>query len=160
MDGLKFYDFDSQFSARKTYYSKLGGSGTYTSSYDQNVWLLKQFRSIMGYSQGGFVAGLNNIIKRNGDDGLATLKVGEAVLPPELAQDWKSLISSLPTLNKVIEGSATNNDIDMQVILPNVTNYEQFFTELCKDPRFSKIVLADVNSAMTGKNSLAKNRFR
>lgn len=51
VDRLKYFNFDSAYSQRAAYYKAMGGSGTYTSSSAQNVWMLKQMKS-HGYSKG------------------------------------------------------------------------------------------------------------
>ena len=51
MDRLKYNNFDSTFSARATYYKKMGGSGIYTGSSSQNTWMLSQLKS-HGYAKG------------------------------------------------------------------------------------------------------------
>ena len=61
VDRLKYFDIDSSFSKRKTYYSKMGGKGTYTGSGKQNNWMLSQMKK-HGYKNGVF-----NIRMENGE---------------------------------------------------------------------------------------------
>ncbi|MDE7307922.1 MAG: DUF3597 family protein [Lachnospiraceae bacterium] len=51
VDRLKKFDFDSSFTARASYYSKLGGNGTYTGSSSQNTWMIRKMKE-MGYQKG------------------------------------------------------------------------------------------------------------
>lgn len=51
VDRLKYFNFDSSFSARSQYFSKLGGSGTYRGSSSQNTWLISQMK-LKGYKKG------------------------------------------------------------------------------------------------------------
>lgn len=51
VDRLKKFDFDSSFTARASYYSKLGGTGTYTGSSSQNTWMIRKMKE-MGYQKG------------------------------------------------------------------------------------------------------------
>lgn len=39
VDRLKYFNFDSSFSKRRDYYTAMGGTGTYTGSASQNVWM-------------------------------------------------------------------------------------------------------------------------
>ena len=51
VDRLKYNDFDSSFTARASYYSKLGGNGIYTGSSSQNTWMIQKMKG-MGYQKG------------------------------------------------------------------------------------------------------------
>ena len=51
VDRLKYNNFDSSFTARSSYYSKLGGTGTYTGSSSQNTWMIRKMKE-MGYQKG------------------------------------------------------------------------------------------------------------
>lgn len=48
---------------------------------------------------------------------------------------------------------------DINISLPNVTNYEDFRNSLIKDGNFEKSVLTMVNNAAVGKSTLGKMRF-
>lgn len=95
VDRLKYYNFDSSFSARASYYSKLGGSGTYRGSDSQNTWLIQKMKS-MGYKNGtkNAKAGLHwtqengeEIIVRKSDGAVLThLNKGDLVLDNESSQ--------------------------------------------------------------------------
>ena len=95
VDRLKYYNFDSSFAARTSYYSKLGGSGTYTGSAAQNTWLIQKMKS-MGYKKGtkNASAGLHwtqedgeEIIIRKSDGAVLTqLNKGDLVLDNESSQ--------------------------------------------------------------------------
>ena len=70
--------------------------------------LYKKLKSIKfpGFSKGGKVVAvqsLNDAIRRNNDDGLATLKNGEYVLSRAEAKQFDQLVGSLPELNSIMK---------------------------------------------------------
>ena len=59
------------------------------------------------------------------------------------------------------DGAASTNvgDVNFEVVLPNVQNYEDFRKQLIRDPNFEKATLTMVNNAVVGKSSLSKMRY-
>ena len=176
-DALAFYDYDWSFNAKKKYYKDLIGNDAYTGSYNQNVALLKKFREIKGYNQGGVIGELKNIIGRNNDNSLAinTFEKGEGIIPLPLMGDWKTLINNLEPLNASMDflnkalipnikanrstNETVNNDVQLSITLPNVTNYDEFKNALVKDKSFEKVVQSMTFGNALGKNSLNKNKY-
>lgn len=176
-DALAFYDYDWSFNAKKKYYKDLIGNDAYTGSYNQNVALLKKFREIKGYNQGGVIGELKNIIGRNNDNSLAinTFEKGEGIIPLPLMGDWKTLINNLEPLNASMDflnkalipnikanrstNGTVNNDVQLSITLPNVTNYDEFKNALVKDKSFEKVVQSMTFGNALGKNSLNKNKY-
>lgn len=176
-DALAFYDYDWSFNAKKKYYKDLIGNDAYTGSYNQNVALLKKFREIKGYNQGGVIGELKNIIGRNNDNSLAinTFEKGEGIIPLPLMGDWKTLINNLEPLNASMyflnkalipnikanrsTNGTVNNDVQLSITLPNVTNYDEFKNALVKDKSFEKVVQSMTFGNALGKNSLNKNKY-
>lgn len=176
-DALAFYDYDWSFNAKKKYYKDLIGNDAYTGSYNQNVALLKKFREIKGYNQGGVIGELKNIIGRNNDNSLAinTFEKGEGIIPLPLMGDWKTLINNLEPLNASMDflnkalipnikanrstNETVNNDVQLSITLPNVTNYDEFKNALVKDKNFEKVVQSMTFGNALGKNSLNKNKY-
>lgn len=68
-------------------------------------------------------------------------------------------IPKLPNIERVSNQTPVNNITHMEVVLPNVTNYDDFMNRMQNDKRFDNIVTASMNSKMTGSNSLSKFRF-
>lgn len=68
-------------------------------------------------------------------------------------------IPNLPNIERPSNQTPINNITHMEVILPNVTNYDDFMNRIQNDKRFDNIVTASMNSKMTGSNSLSKFRF-
>lgn len=176
-DALAFYDYAWSFNAKKKYYKDLIGNDAYTGSYNQNVALLKKFREIKGYNQGGVIGELKNIIGRNNDNSLAinTFEKGEGIIPLPLMGDWKTLINNLEPLNASMDflnkalipnikanrstNETVNNDVQLSITLPNVTNYDEFKNALVKDKSFEKVVQSMTFGNALGKNSLNKNKY-
>lgn len=176
-DALAFYDYDWSFNAKKKYYKDLIGNDAYTGSYNQNVALLKKFREIKGYNQGGVIGELKNIIGRNNDNSLAinTFEKGEGIIPLPLMGDWKTLINNLEPLNASMDflnkalipnikanrstNETVNNDVQLSITLPNVINYDEFKNALVKDKSFEKVVQSMTFGNALGKNSLNKNKY-
>lgn len=129
--------------------------------------MLSRFRNIMGYKNGGIIGNLRTIARGNGDDSFTinTLQKGEGIIPLNMMPEWKTLVSTLPTLNNLISGNGIDsspvyNFQGMEVVLPNVTNYEEFKSALIGDQNFNRSILTKVNSSLTGKNNLGNMRFK
>lgn len=56
----------------------------------------------------------------------------------------------------IVNSGTTNNDINMSITLPNVTNYEQFKYALQHDKQFENMVQTMTLGRMMGKSSIAK----
>ena len=52
-----------------------------------------------------------------------------------------------------------NNDVRMDITLPNVTNYDEFVTQLKADSKFEKFVQSITFGNALGKNTLNKRRY-
>lgn len=66
----------------------------------------------------------------------------------------KEAIASSPNNN--ITGATIKNDINLNITLPGVTNYEEFKNKMVKDADFGKKIQAMTIDLVTGKSSLAK----
>lgn len=167
VDRLKFRDFDSSFSNRRDYYYAMGGSGTYTGSSSQNTWMIQQMKE-HGYKNGGTIGGL---IRKAGEDGIILARTGEEVLSLEKIKELKGAfiaaqpfidvsnhLSRLTTLTPT-PNSNIKNDIQMNIALPNVTNYNEFVSQLQADKRFEKIIQQMTIGNALGKNELTKYKF-
>lgn len=73
-------------------------------------------------------------------------------VPPRL-QDIQLPDMQLPA-------SGVSNDIEMNISLPNVSNYTEFVDQLQRDRRFEKIVQAMTIGNALGKNSYSKMRYQ
>lgn len=173
VDRLKWFNYDSSKEARGSYFAAMGGSGNYTGSKAQNVWMLDQMKA-HGYSQGGYIADLQRTAYRNGDDMITvnTLKRGEAVLTPAQAEQFERLLGKLDTAELALNlpnalaqlpqnlasghNGPIKNEIQMEVVLPNVQSYEDFKYAMQHDKNFEKMVQAMTVGRAAGGSSLKK----
>ncbi len=187
VDRLKYNNLDSSFSARAQYYSAMGGSGTYTGSAAQNIWMLSQMKS-HGYRSGTSNApggyhwtqedGTEFILRKSDGAILTPLGKGDMVFTNEMSKrlwemaqgnfapgismpDFTSSLDNIPLpANSSGNGDSIMNVGDVSVILPNITNYEDFRNALIKDNTFEKAMFTSINHAITGKGtSLDKMKY-
>ncbi len=144
--------------------------------------LYKKLKSIKfpGFSKGGIVT-VDDITKQvhaNGDDGIASLQNGEMVIPAEAAPALQNFINNIPELNRILRPLLQMpDDIHMDTLgnnnyanivnidnisLPNVTNYEEFksqmFHDMQKDNKFEKMIQDMSTNRIAGVGRLTKNR--
>ena len=155
VDRLAYHDYDWSFDARKLYYNKMGFSGEYVSSAEQNIGMLNWMK-LNGYKKGLKHAdkdewawtqedGKPEVIIRPSDGSILTpVKYDDAILNSiatenifEFANNpgkfidnlGKSLDSTPNILNSVANNNnAMNGDIiiNMTNNLPNVKNAKEF----------------------------------
>ena len=170
VDRLKYKDFEAAFSARAKYYKAMGGTDKYTGSSKQNTWMIDQMKK-HGFKSGGTIG---SAINKSGEDGFVLARTGEEVLSlekiKELGKSFQMINPVLNNLKTMIPDSQLvtrqnfgGNNIDkvqMEINLPNVTNYEEFKSELVKDKQFEKVVQSMTLGNALGKNSLSKYKIR
>ena len=141
----------------------MGLSGTYTGSSSQNVAMINWMKK-NGYQKGGTIGSL---VKKSGEDGFILAHSGEEVLSIPKLELASSMVNQLidfanlqPPLNKVSQirnnEKTVNNDVNMQIVLPNVKDYEQFEKELLRSKKFESVVQSITFDRITGRNSLKK----
>lgn len=159
---LKYFDFDSSWDARAKYYKAMGKSDTYQSSASQNVWMIKEMKN-HSFKQGGTIG---NLIKQTGEDGFILARTGEEVLSLDKIKELQNAFTSMDSLVKNLikvpqsdyakNSGTVNNDIVLNLTLPNVQNVDDFVTELRNNKRFEKVVQQMTLGSMIGNNSLSK----
>ena len=143
-------------------------------SISKNIGNIK---NVGGFKDGGIA----KVVKSNGEDGLIMARNGEGFVKPEHVGEVKKLLDALPQLN-----AAMNYQLDMpkmpevkpvqvspnqfveigNVTLPNVTNYEEFktqmFKDMQKDTKFEKMLQSMTISkiATPQHNRFSKNSIR
>lgn len=188
IDRCKYNNFDASFEARARYYSKMGGSGSYTSSYAQNTWMIKKMKE-MGYAKGtdNATKGMRwtqengeELILRKSDGAILTpLNNGDMVLKHEstktlydFANNPQAFLSNmnlpaldlkLPKLPQLVNRNANNTTKvefgDVSLNFPNVKNYEDFMRQAQKDKRFEKMVQEMTIGQTLGNNTFKKFQF-
>lgn len=121
-----------------------------------------------GFSQGGIVSAINKVVKENGDDGIATVKNGEAVLTPKQTK----AIEELPERFTRIEPELTKEQMEY---LRGAIGLTQTATEMMdsmtkaartmeinnnKNVQTREVNIGDVNIHMDGSNVVDKESFR
>lgn len=137
--------------------------GTYIGSSSQNIRLIELLKK-NGFANGGTVGSL---VKKSGEDGFILAHSGEEVLSIPKLELASGMVDQLidfanlqPPLNKVSQirnqEKTVNNDVNMQIVLPNVKDYEQFEKELLRSKKFESVVQSITFDRVTGRNSLKK----
>lgn len=185
VDRLKYFDFDSSFTKRKTYYSKMGGSGTYTGSAKQNAWMIKQMKA-HGYRKGKYNLRqdelawtqegrkLEAIIRPSDGAILTPLKKEDSVLnakatralfdfvnnPSNFIQTHSAPVNNLLSSSRSA-GTVNNfdNDFNIDISLSGIDNYEKFKAALQHDKNFENMVRAMTVDRMFGGSSLKKYKY-
>jgi DNA repair exonuclease SbcCD ATPase subunit len=185
VDRLKSHDFSASFSDRKDYYEQMGFSGTYTGSDSQNINMLNWLKK-HGYRTGKYRLSKDELawtqegrkmeaIIRPSDGAILTpLAQNDSILkasatsnifkfandPSEFIRDNLNIgnvVSGVPSQS--IVGDTYDNDFSMQVVLPNVQNYEQFKHAMQHDKNFESMIRAMTVDKMFGGSSLKKYKY-
>lgn len=182
LDRLKFFDINSAMNYRKKYYESmgLGSASNYRGTSSQNKAMLNLMKA------NGYKKGSNRIprkelawtqedgqelIYRSSDGAmLMPLNPGDAVFTSEMTQRlWN--MAKTPTMPNLVTttlprglmsnggNSTISNDIQMSITLPNVTNYDEFVSEMQKDSRVEKLIQNIAFNKALGKNSLNKYKY-
>lgn len=186
VDRLKSYNFDPSYDSLKSYYAQMGFTDKYSGTAEQNIamleWMKKNADKIKGYASGGHNLkkqfawtqedGTEYIIRPSDGAILTPLAKGDSVLTSEATKNlWNmannpidlikdNLSVSVPNI-PVINGNGTvDNNIQMTINLPGVTNYQEFVTRLQSDKKFEKMIVDVTSSALTGSSSLAKYKHK
>lgn len=183
---LKYFNFDSSFARRKTYFSKMGGSGTYTGSAGQNTWMISQMKA-HGYKKGVFKipddewawtqeGRRTEAIIRPSDGAILTpLAKKDSVLNAEatrtlfnFANDpsnfFQEQLGPIDDIGKYMSSpqigtNSFDNDFNITFDLPGVSNYEEFKTALQHDKKFESMIRAMTVDKMFGGSSLKKYKY-
>ena len=134
-----------------------------------------------GFSSGGYVAELQKIAMRNGDDMITvnTLKAGEAVLTEGQLGALSSVVNQAEWLNRgmnienilesVNKSPIRSNDIgpqiknvnlEMPINIDHVEDYDDLLYKMSHDPKFEKFILSlTIDQIAPGREHRSKYRF-
>lgn len=146
------------------------GTGVNIPATADGLWMYMQN---IGYSNGGIAETLQKVPGMNGDDGWVTVKKGEGIFTPEQTQQFIKLVSNVDTLNPALDAvkslskseyepvpnRITNQsvgEVNIEMNLPNVTNYEEFRRKMQSDPKIEKMF----KSMVWDKGDFSKYRIR
>lgn len=148
-------------------------------NYKKSGKLAKKLHSIglKGFSKGGVVSvdSLNKQIRANGDDGLASVKNGEAILTPAQTEMFKQFVENmqgnLPQQNhkmsnnfanlaKVIPNNIDYGGVNFNFELNNVTNGDEFIREIQTNQKMQKALQSVTVDKINGGGRLSVNRIK
>lgn len=146
------------------------GTGVNIPATADGLWMYMQN---IGYSNGGIAETLQKVPGMNGDDGWVTLQKGEAILTPEQTQQFIKLVRNVDTLNPALDAvkdmskmeyepvlnrimNQSVGEVNIEMNLPNVTNYEEFRRKMQSDPKIEKMF----KSMVWDKGDFSKYRVR
>lgn len=165
-DRIAYNGYKTGYESQKQLWKNLKGSGTYSGTAAQNVWMLEQLKKA-GYSQGGIVDDyipadmlgfLGKAIIHNGDSGVIGINPGEYVIPEEFARNMKPAMDIMKAFNENVDKYVTYNNtenapvVNVSVVVEGnadantVRDLNKFGKELANNKNFV--------DAMTGKISL------
>ena len=136
-----------------------------TASQNDIIKIMKQ----AGFSKGGIVETLSKVPGRNGDDGWATLKRGEAILTPEQTKMFQNMVqvmppfvnamdtfTNIPSLSqaKITPNQQSISMGDLVLNLPNVTDTESFIKTIKTDTKVQKAIQQTVCDQLSGRGKL------
>ena len=180
IDRLQFNNFDASPSARAKYYKAMGKKDKYTGSVKQNTWMLEQMKK-NGYASGTRKVkedelawtqekGREAIIRPSDGAILTPLAKSDSVLKAsatsnlfDFANNPTEFISGLGLSTNgnpnVTQNTVTNNsNINLEVTLPSVKNYEDFKYAMQHDKNFEKMIQSMTTDRLFGGSSLKKYR--
>jgi uncharacterized coiled-coil DUF342 family protein len=124
---------------------------------------------------GGFATGgIGELVKPYGEDGMAFVRNGEGFVQPEHVPVIKDFLAATPKLEEITknlakvsvpsisgnsQGINQNNEINIQMNLPDVTDYEDFVSKIKSDKQFEKIIQSMTIAKINGGNSLTKYKY-
>lgn len=146
-------------------------------NYTKSGKLAKKLKSIglAGFSKGGVVSvhSLNKQVRANGDDGLASVKNGEAILTPAQTEMFKQFVQSmqnypsniklpntLTNLSKTIPNNIDYGGVSFNFELNNVTNGDEFIREIQKNQKLQKAIQSVSIDKINGGGRLSVNRIK
>lgn len=150
-------------------------------SKEKNSKLWKSLKDL-GFSKGGIA----KLIKKNGDDGIATLKRGEAVLTPLQTKQFAILANNLKNINQLMEAQSrmaniaelqsrlnesindfynsardvSYGDITFEFNLPNVTDSKQFIYAIQNDVKVQKAIQSVTIDQIYKQSTLYSSRLK
>ena len=110
------------------------------------------------------------IIRRSDNAILTQLKRGDSVLNRQATSNIWDMANhpakfimdnmALPSFPAKAAGDTVNNSIDLEIVLPNVSNYKEFMNAARTDPKFEKLVQAMTTDRLAKKSAQVKNSIK
>lgn len=159
--GKKYSDKGSQREAMLKWINKRGfARGVQDLPVDQIAWTQENAPE--------------TIIRRSDNAILTQLKRGDSVLnkdatnniwsmannPAKFIAEQLRLANLAAQVGTPTRDSNIQNSIDLDIILPNVSNYNEFMNAARSDPKFEKLIQAMTTDRLAGKSSYTKNSIK
>lgn len=184
VDRLAYNDFANDMETRAMYYEKmgLGSASSYTGTAAQNSAMLKWMKE-NHYKSGVHnlkddewawtnEGGAEWIVRPSDGAILTPLKSGDSVLTSSATENlWRMANDPFKFINESLRNQTRasdtysrgvldtniNNQVSMQITLPNVQTYNEFVSQLQKDKKFENMIQDMTINQLNGqRNSLAK----
>lgn len=187
---LKYKDYDWSMKARNEYFKKMGFEKKYGKKYEKIggkynkqliAWMKKRgyASGVQGVPRDEFAwtqeNGPETIIRKSDGALLTQLKRGDSVLNRDATSNiWDMANNPRNFIARAMNfgvnwpvakvpgntGGDIKNSIDMEIVLPNVSNYNDFMNSARSDPKFEKLVQAMTVDRLVGKNAKGKNNIK
>lgn len=187
---LKYKDYDWSMKARNEYFKKMGFEKKYGKKYEKIggkynkqliAWMKKRgyASGVQGVPRDEFAwtqeNGPETIIRKSDGALLTQLKRGDSVLNRDATSNiWDMANNPRNFIARAMNfgvnwpvakvpgstGSNIKNSIDMEIVLPNVSNYNDFMNSARSDPKFEKLVQAMTVDRLAGRNTKGKNNIK
>lgn len=145
-------------------------------------WIYNSGSKIEGFSKGGWVEGLHEIARKQGDDIVTvnTLKRGEAVLSQPHAEIFKNFtdkglyvihdtmktatdlarIAQKPAMSSETFSSQFSGDINISFQIDHVDDYNDLMDKIKNDHKFEKFIQSMTVDRLVGKGALEKHSIK
>ena len=187
---LKYKDYDWSMKARNEYFKKMGFEKKYGKKYEKIggkynkqliAWMKKRgyASGVHGVPRDEFAwtqeNGPETIIRKSDGALLTQLKRGDSVLNRDATSNiWDMANNPRNFIARAMNfgvnwpvakvpgdtGSNIKNSIDMEIVLPNVSNYNDFMNSARSDPKFEKLIQAMTVDRLAGRNAKGKNSIK
>lgn len=187
---LKYKDYDWSMKARNEYFKKMGFEKKYGKKYEKIggkynkqliAWMKKRgyASGVQGVPRDEFAwtqeNGPETIIRKSDGALLTQLKKGDSVLNRDATSNiWDMANNPHDFIARAMNfgvnwpvakvpgntGGDIKNSIDMEIVLPNVSNYNDFMNSARSDPKFEKLVQAMTVDRLAGRNTKGKNSIK
>lgn len=187
---LKYKDYDWSMKARNEYFKKMGFEKKYGKKYEKIggkynkqliAWMKKRgyASGVQGVPRDEFAwtqeNGPETIIRKSDGALLTQLKRGDSVLNRDATSNiWDMANNPRNFIARAMNfgvncpvakvpgdtGSNIKNSIDMEIVLPNVSNYNDFMNSARSDPKFEKLIQAMTVDRLAGRNAKGKNSIK
>ena len=161
----------------KSVASSVNKTAKSATSATKSSGLASTLKKVFGFSKGGYVADMQKVAYKNGDDivTLNTLKRGEAVFTEAQYAQISKLIDNIPKIQGAVDSVAllkplyglgrlgtntTNINVGgVNIPIDHVENYDDLVRQMRDDKEFERFIGSISVDKLSGKSSLGKKRY-